>query len=231
MSHMRLHRPGIIPLAFFLSLTGPAVAQGPTGTIPYAKLHSMQTAFAGIPPASRDKLRFAVVLKHDDPANRAPIGLYVEQGGKRTPIPVSPGGALDLPSRDDWAQQGLLVHTDQPKGSLTVTISLAILPPAPQSVPVSYLIAGIRQAQGALRAGYRQVGGLAGLLAVPTLKGVRAKLERCCTETARLQGKSDVLPRQDSSGVIVIPMAFLQDHTADTLLFSARIQSLDADEK
>ena len=231
MSHTHLQRPGIISLAFFLTLTQAAFAQGPTGTIPYARLHSMQTAFAGIAPAERDKLRFAVVIKHDDPANQAPIGLYVEQGGQRTPIPVSASGAVDLPSRDDWAKQGVLVRTDQPKGSLTVTISLSILPPAAQTVPVGYLIAGMRQAQAALRTGYRQVGGLAGAFAVPTLRVVRAKLTGCCGQTAVFQGKTDAVPRQDSAGVIALPLALLQGHASDTLVFSSRVQTFDAAEK
>jgi hypothetical protein len=231
MNRMRLPGPGIVSLAFFLASAQAATAQGQTGTIPYARLHSLQTAFAGIPQADRDKLRLDVLIRHDAATNHAPIGLWVEQGGRRIPIPVSAAGALDLPSRDDWATQGLLVHTDQPKGSLTVSIGLSILPPAGQTVPVGYLLAGMAQAQGALRAGYRQLGGLMGALAVPGLRVVRAKLASCCGGTARLQGRPDALPRQDADGVIVIPLAFLNAHPADTLAFSARVQSLDADEK
>ena len=218
-------------LALILLATQASFAQVQTGTIPYAKLYSLQKAFIGIAPAERDKLGFSVVLKHDDPANHAPIGLYVEQGGKQTPIPVSASGALDLPSREDWAKQALLVHTDQPKGSLTVTISLAILQPAPQSAPVGYLLAAMKQAQGALRTGYRQIGGLAGAFAVPTLRVVRVKLAGCCGQTARFQASQDVLPPQDSTGMIVLPLAKLQAHPTDTIAFSAKVQSLDADER
>ena len=228
---MRNCRPGIVSLAVLLTALQTASAQTQTGTIPYARLHSLQTAFNGIAPADRDKLSFAIVLRHDDPANHAPIGLYVEQGGKRTPIPVAASGAVDLPSRDDWARQSLQVHTDQPKGSLTVTISLAILPPAPQSAPVAYLLAGMKQAQGALRTGYRQIGGLAGAFAVPTLRVVHARLASCCGQTAHYQASRDPLPAQNSTGEIVIPLTALQAHPTDTVVFSARIQSLDADEK
>lgn len=192
--------------------------------LPFAKLAGMQTAFLAIPAAQRDKLVLRQRVLHENPADAAPIHLWVEADGARVPLPVAPDGSFDVPDRPDWVAQHLTVQNDQPAGSLHLQTDLAIVPPAASTVSAAYLQAAVVQAQQAIKAAARQMGGLFGGLVAPGVSGVSIRLARCCTESLSIAG---TVVRQATSATLIVPRSLLDANPTATILTTAPIAAIE----
>jgi hypothetical protein len=205
---------------------GPAWAD--TASVPYAKLVSVQALFTTVPAAQRDKLILAVAIVHADKANHAPIGMWVDANGTRTNIPVTEDGVVSLPARPDWASAGVAVQTDQPKGTLHVGVYMMIRPPASQAISVGYLLAAAQQADDAMRAGARQMGGYVASLMAPSVHQIGVKLATCCGGMVTVHGAAgDAVLKQDATGLVAVPRDVLWARDAGSLVATAPIVSLD----
>jgi len=187
-----------------------AHAWAANATIPFAKLWAFQAAFNAIPAAQRDRIIFLVEFVHADKSNHTRVHAWVDADGKRTEIPADAYGGLSLPDRPAWAAQGVLVQTDQPSHSLQLGLDILVPPPAGDTIAVRDLLEAVRQANGAMRAGARQLGGYLAMLAAPTAKEVDITLAGCCGGSATLKGSSAPMAlRQNREGVIAIPLGSL----------------------
>lgn len=126
--------------------------------------------------------------------------------------------------RQDWAQRDLTVQTNKPKGSLRTSVELYIKPIGGRQITTSYLLEGANQAQQAITAGVRRVGGYLATLAAPTVHQVDVTLAGCCGGSALLDGETF---RQAANGKVTIPLAALRRHPDAVLMFSSVPVALD----
>ena len=206
----------ILPLLLLIACVLVGQAARADAAVPYAKLAELQLAFDATPPDTRDKLILRVRVVHADPGDHAPIRMWVMDGGKRLDVKLSDDGALPNVQRD-WAERGLQVETDQTKGSLQTRLDLFIKPADGREIPASYLIQGASQAQRAITAGARRIGGYLATLVAPTVHQVDVTLAGCCSGSAQLGGETF---RQAASGKIVIPVSALKRHSDGVVAFS-----------
>jgi hypothetical protein len=214
-------------LAFALALAaGPAWGDG--ATIPFATLAQYQAMFNALPAAQRDKLIFVLGVQHRNDSDHSPIHMWVDRDGKRTDIPVGADGTVSLPDRPDWIAAGVAVQTDQPHGSLNLGIDMLIKPPAGKMAPVSYVLDGVQQANDAMRAGARKIGGYLAMLAAPSVHSVSIKLATCCDGSVTVNSAAGtVVVREDKSSVVAVAPGVLRDHADGTITASAPIMVLD----
>jgi hypothetical protein len=205
-------------------LLGGGAARAENAAVPFARLAGFRGAFDAVPAAQRDKLIFLLSIGHVDKTNHAPIRAWVDDGGKRIEIPVGADGVVTLPARADWVARGVMVQTDQPKGTLNIEIDLAVKLPAGRTIAVAYLLDAVRQGNDAMRAGARQLGGYMAMLMAPVSKEVDITLAGCCGGTAMVDG---VVLRQAASGIVAIPLGVLQDHAPGALTLSAPATAID----
>jgi hypothetical protein len=217
-----LSRCGVMMLAAVLLVGGPARADN--AAIPFARLAGFRRSFNAVPASQRDKLIFVLSIGHADKLNHLPIRAWVNDAGKRVDIAVAADGVVTLPERPDWDRSGVMVQTDQPKGTLNIEIDLAVKVPAGQTIAVSYLLDAVRQGNDAMRAGARQLGGYMAMLMAPVSKEVDITLTGCCGGTATVEG---VVLRQAASGIVAIPLGVLQDHAQGALALSAPATAID----
>jgi hypothetical protein len=216
---------------FWLAV-GVALAAGPAwadnATIPYATLAQYRTMFNALPAAQRDKLMFVLAVQHRNDSDHAPIHMWVDHGSKRTEIPVGPDGTVSLPDRPDWIAAGVAVQTDQPHGSLNLGFDMWIKPPAGKTTPVSYVLEGVQQANDAMRAGARKMGGYLAMLAAPSVHSISIKLAGCCDGSVTISSAAGkVAAHEDKSGIVAIEPGVLRDHADGTITASAPIMVLD----
>ena len=211
-------------LAWAMFNTGSAVA----GSVHYAKLVTAQTMFEKIPVAERNKVQVRVAVSHADASDHTPIHLWVTAGGKRTDLPLTPDGVLDMDLRPDWVAAGMIVSTDQADKSLKADVDIGIAVPPGLTIPDAYLRDAAAQAQRVIDAGARQMAGFLAFFVTPKVKGVKIKLARCCAEHAALAdgGRSQDF-QQDTAGQIGVSMTALQAFGSGTLTVSAPIRSID----
>ncbi len=143
-----------------------------TATIPYENLMALMVQFQAIPVAERDHVLFAPAVVHSNMADHSPIHLWVMDDGRRTDIPLDADGAVQAPLRSDWMANHVVVQTDQPKHSLSVAVSMLLVVPPGQSLPLSTLRTGLAQSYQVMRAGARALGGYLAQFAVPHMRHV-----------------------------------------------------------
>ncbi len=213
-----------VPLVLQLAAS-PALADN--AAISVAKLAGYQAAFNAIPPQQRDKLVFELQLGHSDKTNHVPIRAWVDANGRRVDVPIAPDGAIQLPDRPDWAASGVMLQTDQPRHSLDIEVDVLVRLLPGRSVPVSYLLDAVQQADNAMRAGARQLGGYLAMLAAPSAKSVAIDVAGCCKANATLMastaaenpGQTEFT--QAPTGTITIPLAVLRASPGAALIVSA----------
>ena len=199
----------------------------PAWAVPYAKVVGIQASFLAMPPAQRDKLVMQVRLVHVNGADRSGIHAWVLDGDKKYTVPLAADGSLPDTPNQDWIARDLQLQTDQPKGSVRTQVAVLMRPPGGQRIGAAYLRSGVAQAQAALTAGARQVGGYMATFAVPALRVVKIRLAGCCNGTAT--GLGAAVLRQGADGNVAVPVKLL-DANADALLtVSAPVTEIDPD--
>jgi hypothetical protein len=189
---------------------------------------ALMVQFQAIPVAERDHVLFAPAVVHSNMADHSPIHLWVMDDGRRTDIPLDADGAVQAPLRSDWMANHVVVQTDQPKHSLSVAVSMLLVVPPGQSLPLSTLRTGLAQSYQVMRAGARALGGYLAQFAVPHMRHVTITLAGCCDGTVALTTPSGrAVLHQDAKGHIAVPDDLLASDAEGTLVASAPISKLD----
>jgi hypothetical protein len=199
-----------------------------TASLPYETLVAQLSIFENIPLQQRDHVLGGIVIKHRNTADRTAIHIWVLDGAQRIFIPLSADGALFGPVRRDWVARHVIVHTDQPKGSLTIEAGLWIAVPPQRPISLAYLHEGMRQTNAVIVTVARAIGGYLAQLAAPRVHHLTLTLDGCCGGSAVLDiaGSKTVL-QQDRNGSIALPDAALEDAAEGWLQPSGAVAKLD----
>lgn len=118
-------------------------------SIPYAALH--QALAPGLQLQGYPRLRAVQRIeskRSDVRPEQIRVSIHTPEGN--IDIPVQPDGRVEVPLRADWLTAAVTVSSNQPRGSLSVSLSVEVVPPATRDWPWSEFEATLRETQQAL---------------------------------------------------------------------------------
>lgn len=131
-------------------------------------------------------------------------------------VPVAADGAVDFPADEALQAENPPVETNQPKGSLMLTVHAALRPPASLEMPWSEIDAGLRQAEEL----FAQTPGGSAQGAKP--RGVEIRFAPGETASVTLAGKSERLLQTDADGRVLVLRDMIVESERPVLKFSRR---------
>jgi len=213
-----------LPFAALLTallLASPAARAEEWREIPYADLAKMPLALAKVDP--QHVFTPALVAKPGKGETALPAGykLEVKLKDQTVPVSVEADGRVNMPFRQDWADAGALIRTNQPKGR--VVVSLNFISRVPPGVRMSY--AQLTEAAPVLERGIEAVAGLMSFMA-PEVKTFTLSFDKAPqTLLITLPGGTKHSYRTDAKGLIVLPWE--PKWAAGTVELSAPLKGID----
>ena len=200
MSPANAYRPARLGLlAALLALPLSALAEW--RDIPYAEVAKMPLTLAKVDPQKVFTVRLAAVPGKGQTALPADFRLQVKVNGKVLPVSVTPEGVIELPFRQDWADAGAMLQTNQPKGRVKVDLRFSSRVPAGTRMSYSQLT----EAAPVLEKGIAQMAGLMSFMA-PDVQSFTLKFEQAPqTLLLTLPGGKKRSWKTDAKGVLVLP--------------------------
>jgi hypothetical protein len=163
MSPAFLNRPSraaaLLAACLGLAASLPALAEW--RDIPYAEVAKMPLTLAKVDPQKIFTVRLAALPGKGHTELPSDFKLQLKVGGKVLPVTVSPDGRIELPFRQDWADAGAMLQTNQPKGRVAVDLRFASRVPA--GTRMSY--AQLTEAAPVLEKGIDEMAGMMSFLA------------------------------------------------------------------
>jgi hypothetical protein len=198
-----LNRP-----ALAAALAVATLAALPVGTaraewrdIPYADVAKAPLALAKIDP--QHVFTVVLVAKPGKGLSALPAGyqLQVKLKGQVIPVPVAADGRLSLPFRQDWADAGAILQSNQPKG--TVGVNMRFDARVPAGTKMSY--AQLTESAPILEKGIREMAGMMSFMA-PGVTSITLKFASAPqTVVLTLPGGKKQSWTTDAKGQIVLP--------------------------
>lgn len=183
---------GLIGLAQILA---PAMAAEPRSETPYAVLYGVLEPSRRI--AAYPRLR-ALQSVQSQNHNVAPASIRLQIMSRAGPIavPVRANGVLEFPLDDALLRENPIVVSNQPKGTLSLAVTLALAPPPAARVPVVELAAALRDVDSLLRE----------LPGQPNraVRGVEFHFDPRAEARVTLRGASERLLQADAGGRVVL---------------------------
>lgn len=183
-------------LVCLLALVGANSGAAPDpGAIPYAALY--QALRPVLELRGYDRL-LATATVHSKLPGVAPasIRLVIHRRGGPQAVSVAVDGTFDFPLNAELLQENPTVTSNQPKGSLTLAVTLALKPLSGPRIAYSELAAGIDQARAAVASDPARSG--AGI------RGVELRFPPGHAATVVLSGRSERLLMADARGVVIL---------------------------
>jgi hypothetical protein len=172
MSPARFPRLARLGLAAAL-LALPLAAFAEWRDIPYADVAKMPLMLDKVDPQHIYKARLVAKPGKGLKALPADFRLQVKVNGQVLPVPVAADGTVQLPFRQDWADAGAVVQSNQPKGVVAVNMNFdARTPPGTR---MTY--AQLTESAPVLERGISQMAGLMSFMA-PDVKALVLKFEK-----------------------------------------------------
>lgn len=200
----------------FLGMS-PALAQDAgTSATPYAVLHAVLAPAQVI--RGHDRLQAVEHVQSKLPGVRAQdirISIHAKSGV--VPVPVGADGSVDFPASEALLAENPPVETNQPKGSLMLSVNVALKPPAGLEVPWSELAAALRQAQELATRMAEQGGKPA-----QAVKGVEIHFEPGTPASVTVAGRSERLLQADADGDVVLLSDTIAEADKARVVFSRR---------
>ena len=222
-------------LLALIALLGPTpvTAQAPAKTapaaatawrdVPYKVVAKMPMGLRAVDPQGVFHYQFVVHSPDHKSPLPADLQLRIRAGNQLTPLPILPGGRVDLPIRQDWVDAGAAVQINQPKGR--VQLSLDFVPRTPPGTRMSY--AALAESGPVLERGISQMAGMMRFLA-PKLRAFSLTFAAAGPQTlslTRVGAKAQVF-RTDANGVIHLP--WNADWSTGLVEVSAPLKAIDA---
>lgn len=164
---MPSHRyfPAILLASLFLAGIRPVRSAEPA-TIPYAKLDEI---WQKIDQIDQKKLVVsAQISSRNKDVKPADITMTIKSASGAIPIRIGPEGDLvGFPRTEALRQENPPIETNQPKGTLALSLGLGLIVPATNSFPYARLVEGVAEGSKVVKT---QAGMLS--LALPSLKAV-----------------------------------------------------------
>lgn len=220
MIHSMRHRI----IALFLILLGPVLASGfvaqgadkptETASIPMSRLKAVLGEFESVPDFERDRVLLNVKLTSERGAPQ-PIQLWIEFQGKRVEIAVNAAGIVTIPNDPQIMTSDPVIHSNQPKGSLSLSL---ILSPK-LSDPRSFLYSELRQSASQINNLLRRKAGFFSLFP-PEVQGFgfRCLYKTACAITVHRRAGDETISA-DKDGNIGIK--FDRDYAAENPRFTS----------
>jgi hypothetical protein len=219
MSLCFLNRLGLLGL-LALAVAAPAAAEW--RDIPYADIAKMPLTLKKVDP---QKI-FTTTLRAKPGAGQASLPadfkLQVRVGGQVIPVLVQPDGRVELPVRQDWADAGALVQSNQPKGRIKVDVSIDSR--TPPGTRMSY--AQLSESVPVMERGIKEMAGMMSFMA-PKVRELVLRFDKASqqTVTLTLPGGKKMLWKSDAQGHAKLPWE--PKWLAATVELSAPLQGID----
>lgn len=208
-------------LAALLALPSAPVRAQEWRDIPYADVAKMPLVLAKVDP--QHIFTSSMVAKPGKGLSALPADykLQLKVNGQVIPLAVAADGRVSMPIRQDWADAGALIQTNQPKGRVLVSLSFnARVPPG---VRMSY--AQLTEAAPVLERGIKEVAGLMSFMA-PAVKTFTLSFDKPPqTAVITLPDGARKSYRTDGKGLIVLPWE--PKWAAGTVELSAPLKGID----
>jgi hypothetical protein len=210
--HRSLRLPAFA-LAAFLAAPAQSQAPAPGDGTPYAVLY--QALAPALDVENDPRLRAVQRIESKLPGVRPDaIDVVIEARGGAIRVPIAADGRARFPLRGDLLAQNPSVRSNQPRGSLTVSVTLALAPPRSTRVPVAELVDAL-DAAGAWLARKAQAEGVP----PPAVRGVELRFPPAAGASATLRGRSERLLLADGDGrIVLVRDADLADGTREVEL-------------
>lgn len=113
--------------------------------VPYATLHGVLGAVDSVRPYPHLRAVQRIESKSADVSPRA-IRLAIRTAAGEVAVPIAADGRLDFPLRPELLAENPVVVTNQPAGSLTLSVSIELPPPDRAEWPAAELREALEQA-------------------------------------------------------------------------------------
>lgn len=170
----------LVPAALLaFALAGPAF--GEWRDIPYADIAKMPLTLNKVDP--QKIFTAAFYAKPGDGQADVPkdFRLQVKADGQLVPVPVHPDGRIDLPFRQDWADRGAVVQSNQPKGR--VKLSMRLDSRTPPGTRMSY--AQLTESVPVMERGIKEMAGMMSFMA-PKVRQLTLRFDAPGVQTVSL---------------------------------------------
>ncbi len=191
----------IFPVALLaLALASPALAEW--RDIPYADMAKMPLTLNKVDPQKIYTAAFYAKPGEGQTEIPADFKLQVKADGRIIPVPVQADGRIDLPFRQDWADNGAIVQSNQPKGRVKMHMSLNSR--TPPGTRMSY--AQLTESVPVMERGIKEMAGMMILLA-PKVRELVLRFDKPGTQTVTLTlpGGRKQLWKSDAKGHARLP--------------------------
>lgn len=131
-------------------------------------------------------------------------------------VPVAADGSVNFPAGEALQAENPAVETNQPKGSLVLTVHAALRLPGALEMPWSEVDAGLRQAEELFA---KSPGGTA---ANAKPRGVEILFDGGSPASVTLAGRSELLLQADAEGRAVVTRDMVVESERPKLVFSRR---------
>lgn len=189
-----------------------------SSTTPYQALYEVLSPVRTIRAHDRLVALERVASKSGDvPPQDIRIVIHARAGD--IAVPVGADGSVDFPADEALRAENPAVETNQPKGSLSLTVKAGLRVPEALIVKWSEFTAALAQADAL----YANAPG-----AVSTVKarGIEIHFKPGTAASVTVQGRSERLLRPDSSGRILVTREMVVDAEQPNLVFSQRAISI-----
>jgi len=171
MSLSCLLRPRLLLVLALLVL--PAAALAEWRDIPYAEVARMPLKLSTLDPQRIYTARLMAKPGKGLKALPADFRLQLKVGSTVVPVKVAPDGRIELPIRQDWADAGAVLQSNQPKG--VVAVSMNFDARTPPGTRMSY--AQLTESAPVLERGISDMAGLMSFMA-PDVKAIVLKFDQ-----------------------------------------------------
>lgn len=186
------HLTGVLLVAASLTGFSTASQAQETAALPYRVVYQQLQLLQGLDRF--DKLQHGMsFFSTSDDVPPTDIRITLDDGAKHYEFTPAPDGSLDLPMRADWNEADLVLHTNQPRGSLSMRFGIAARPLAATQLRYRDLMEIRRQYEEAF-----------------------ADLARVANETApHVVGLTLRFKPSGAAGLVILAAAGRQVHAAD----------------
>ncbi|MEO8160229.1 MAG: DUF2987 domain-containing protein [Arenimonas sp.] len=151
----------------------PTPAQAEWRDIPYADVAKMPLTLAKVDPQHIFTVSLVAKPGKGQSALPSDFRMQLKVDDRVVPVPIAADGRISLPFRQDWADAGAVLQSNQPKGK--VAVSMGANARVPPGTRMSY--AQLTEAAPVLERGIREVAGVMSFLA-PGVKLIVLRFEK-----------------------------------------------------
>jgi hypothetical protein len=201
-----------LALLALIALSPAAAADEVVSTTPYAALYQVLTPARVI--GSYDRLVAIQRIESKSGVRPTDIRVVIRARSGAIPVPIAADGRVNFPTTDALRDEDPPVETNQPKGSLALTVIVALGGVNRASVPWSDIEAGLAQVKRFYADNVPKGA------AAPSVRGIEVHFMPGSAATITIEGRSERLLMADAAGRIIVTSEMVSEKENPTLAFS-----------